>query len=154
MGQQLHRKNNNVQQKSAYHLYLNLKVHHLSWYNIDLVYSSSSKDGGQPQRIDLKLVMTNYISTPNIEDSKKHMVMMRSFDKSDQNFLPLFTSFEKRIKDILKLEGDMRNLRKNKKRSLYRISKEEYKGKLRELEKSHSQVKKEIKLLLLELFRD
>lgn len=158
MGQQLHQKNNNNKQKIK-HLYLNLKVHHLSWYNIDLVYSSSLKEKGSlPQQIDVKLVMTNYISTPNIENSKKHMVMTQTFDDTYQNFMSLFTSFEKRIKSFLMLERNIKELRKNnKKKSHYRASsssKEEYKAKMKELEKNHSQVKREIKLLLLELFRD
>lgn len=111
-----------------------------------------------PQQIDVKLVMTNYISTPNIENSKKHMVMTQTFDDTYQNFMSLFTSFEKRIKSFLMLERNIKELRKNnKKKSHYRASsssKEEYKAKMKELEKNHSQVKREIKLLLLELFRD
>ena len=132
-------------------LYLNIKVHHLSYYNIDLSYSKH----GLPKQLEIKLVMTNYISTPNTENSTIQIFKNKFYsqDVNTSQFYDLFPSFEKRIKSLLELDSNLKILRKFKKKN-HAISREEYKARLKEMEKERSQVKSEIKKLLAELFRE
>jgi hypothetical protein len=139
-----------IQRQKTEKLYLNIKVHHLSHYNIDLQYTKQ----GRPKQLFIKLMMTNYISTPNRQNAKKQTTITKFYsqDVNAHMLSPLFTKFEEPIQTILAMNLIIKQLRRGKKRNYVRMPKEDYKAKLKELEKKRSLAKEEVKTLLLELF--
>ena len=139
-----------LQQKSD-KLYLKLRVHHLSFYDIKLGYKE-----GKPSSLVIDLHLINYLSTPQTDSSRLESTNTKVYSPSSSEhiFLPLFNTFERNISTILRVNKDIKKLRRGKKRNMIMMGREVYKKKLKELEAEKSQNKKEIKRLLVELFKE
>jgi hypothetical protein len=181
------------QQQEHKRKFLTLRVHHLSYYEIELEYFSSKKE---PYSIDINFVMENHHDIPSPENNKPQVlhcsrIHLSKFLGNDMNiklnsslthsikirnvtdistsirlpkittiydFDDLFTQLEFNIDQILALNKDIKEYKEHRRsdrkhdKHTFPVKKEFYKKQLKQLEHQRSEVKKELRAILVKLY--